>query len=87
MGHGAPLPKVQHPDAPLTQYFVSSGEMKSKSETNGYYFSQVAEMQLESCIKDNNTILSLPNTKENADVVNILTFIVVAEKCVFLKNQ
>jgi len=35
MGHGAPLPKAQHPDAPLTQYFVSSGKVKSTSQTNG----------------------------------------------------
>jgi hypothetical protein len=32
MGHGGPWLKVQHPDAPLTQYFVSSGKVNSMSQ-------------------------------------------------------
>jgi len=47
MDHGAPLPKVQHPDAPLTQYFVSSGKVKSTSQTNANFL-QLASLNCSS---------------------------------------
>jgi hypothetical protein len=45
MGHGGPLLKVQHPADPLTQYFVSSGKVKSMSQINYCNFLQVSSLK------------------------------------------